>query len=73
MRRGRKKSAEEIVASETFEKSTYLLDPVLKENLRYISLAEKVEMSELVREALRTLVRSKGLDPATPPSYVFGA
>ena len=57
--------------STAYEKSTYLLDPVLKENLRYITLAEKTEQSGLVRQALARLVRDRGLDPAVPPNYVF--
>ncbi len=44
----------------------------MKENLRYIAHAEKAEQSDIVREALAKFIKSKGLDPSVPPSYVFG-
>ncbi len=71
MKRGTKTSPDDILISNVYEKSTYLLDPVFKENLRYLALAEKTEQSDLVRQALSRFVQSKGLDPLVPPSYVF--
>lgn len=67
MKRGKKMSDNEVVATRDFVKATYLLDPVLKENLQYIALNRRKEQSELVREAIRKLIEEAGLDPARSP------
>lgn len=71
MKRGKKMSQDEAVATRDFVKATYLLDPVLKENLQYIALHRKQEQSDLVREAIRRLITEAGLDPAQSPRFVF--
>ena len=69
MKRGKKQSNGDPVVSKEFVKSTYLLHPVIKENLQFIALAEKTEQTDLVRKAIEELIRERGLDPMVPPSY----
>lgn len=69
MKRGKKQSNDEPVVSKEFVKSTYLLHPVVKENLQFIALAEKTEQTDLVRKAIEELIRDRGLDPMVPPKY----
>jgi hypothetical protein len=71
MKRGKKMSEEEPVATRDYVKSTYLLPLTLKENLKYIALARGIEQSDLVREILTNLIRDSGLDPAKSPTFVF--
>lgn len=71
MKRGKKSSDDSELVTKTYVKSTYLLDPVLKENLRYVALAERKEQSDVVREALASYLRNKGLDPSKRPAFVF--
>lgn len=71
MKRGKKTSADESVATRDFVKSTYLLDPKMKENLQYIALHRKKEQSDLVREAISKLIREAGLDPTRSPQFIF--
>ena len=67
MRRGKKMSPDEAVATRDFVKATYLLDPAMKENLQYIALHRRQEQSDLVREAIRKLIKEAGLDPTRSP------
>jgi hypothetical protein len=66
VKKGRKANGEQ---AKDMVKSTYLMDPVLKENLAYVALAERKDQSDLVREAIEGLLISKGLDPNRPPTY----
>lgn len=67
MKRGKKMSDQEVVVTRDYVKSTYLLDPVMKENLQYIALRKKREQSDMVREVFRTFITNEGLDPARSP------
>ena len=66
MKKGRKAQGEE---AKDMVKSTYLMDPVLKENLAYLALAERKDQSDVVREAIEKLLRSRGLDPSRRPTF----
>lgn len=57
--------------TDEFVKSTYLLDPVLRENLQYLALHERREQSDLVREAIAIYLNSKGLSPHRRPTFTF--
>jgi hypothetical protein len=67
MKRGKKMSANEAVATRDFVKATYLLDPAMKENLQFIALHRRREQSDLVREAIGKLIKDAGLDPERSP------
>jgi hypothetical protein len=72
MKRGRKPSNGDGGGSEagrSMIKSTYLLDPVLKLNVAYLALSEGVDQSDVVRDAISRYLRSKKLDPTTPPKF----
>lgn len=71
MKRGKKSPGETVIVTRDYVKSTYLLDPVLKANLRYLGLSRQKEPSDLVREALAGYVRQQGLDPQKMPKFVF--
>ena len=71
MKRGKKTSDEEVLATRDFVKSTYLLDPIMKRNLQYIALSQNKEQSDLVREALKAFIEKAGLDPERSPEFIF--
>jgi len=71
MKRGKKTSDGEVMATRDFVKSTYLLDPVMKRNLQYLALSQNKEQSDLVREALHSFIKSSGLDPERDPEFLF--
>lgn len=73
MKRGKKTSNDEVIATKNFVKSTYLLDPNLKANLQYVALSRQTEQSDLVREALGKFLIDLGLDPSKPPKFIFGS
>lgn len=50
-------------------KRTYLLDPVLTQNIAYFALAENMEQSDVVRNALVYYLENKGLNPLLPPRF----
>jgi len=72
MKRGKKMSSDEVVATREYVKSTYLLHPAMKANLQYIALSQDREQTDIVREALSEFIEGKGLDPYRPPRFVFG-
>lgn len=75
MKRGRKSlnntQESETNVTEQFVKSTYLLDPILKENLQYLALHQRREQSDLVREAISEYLVAKGLNPKARPIFTF--
>lgn len=71
MKRGKKTSPDDPVATRDYVKCTYLLDRILIENLRYIALARNQEQTDLVREILAEFIISQGLDPTKRPVFVF--
>ncbi len=73
MKRGKKTNGDAVVATRDFIKSTYLLDPTLKENLHYVALSQRREQSDLVREILSAFIRRQGLDPSKSPVFTFGS
>lgn len=66
MKRGRKAPGERTQA---LVKSTYLLEPVLKQNLAYLALYEQKEQSDVVREALAKHLEDHGLNPHRSPQF----
>jgi len=48
-------------------KSTYLLDPILKQNLAVVALVKGKDQSDIVREALTQYLTSINCDPTKPP------
>jgi hypothetical protein len=73
MKRGKKSSADSELVTKTYVKSTYLLDPIVKENVQYVALSEKKEQSDVVREAIASYLIKKGLDPHKRPAFVFSS
>lgn len=73
MKRGRKplngNGSSESDAQETLVKSSYMLESVLKQNLAYYALAEGIDQSDVVRQALADFLRKKKLDPTRPPRF----
>jgi hypothetical protein len=74
MKRGRKPfnghgNGNDAAASRPMVKSTYLLDPVLKQNVAYLALSEGLDQSDVVRDAIARYLRLKKLDPASPPKF----
>ncbi len=70
MKRGRKPGgAAQAGPKSTLVKSTYLLEEVLKLNLKYFALATGVDQSDVVREAVATHLRQNGCDPTKPPKF----
>jgi len=72
MRGGRKKNDEDVVVTRDYVKTTYLLDPVIKQNLQYLALSRQKEQSDIVREALHKFIVDAGLDLKRPPHFQFG-
>lgn len=63
MKRGRKPTngngVTAIKPEEAFVKSTYMMHPVLKQNLAFFAIANGIDQSDIVREALAEYLRKK--------------
>jgi hypothetical protein len=66
VKRGKKAAGEPV---QHLVKSTYLLEPTLKQNLAYVALYEQKDQSDIVREALADYLDARGLNPNQPPQF----
>lgn len=71
MKRGKKAEGDSLVVTRDYVKSTYLLAPTIKANLKYLAASQGKEQSDLVREILAEYVRAQGLNPEERPKFVF--
>ncbi len=73
MKRGRKPTNGNGAAAgnpaEAFVKSTYMMHPVLKQNLALYAITNGIDQSDIMREALADYLRRKKIDPTKPPRF----
>ncbi len=68
MKRGKKMSDNEVMATRDFIKSTYLLNPVMKKHLIVAAIVTDTEQTEIVREAIKEWFEKRGVDISKPPA-----
>jgi len=71
MRRGRKPASEAGKPREKMVKTSVKLPRLMKLNMKYMSLEQSLDESDIVREALASLFTRLGIDWMKSPHAVF--